>query len=117
MDVYHKLKKLDQSQLSNIYYKLNNKKITKDITRSILIHLILKPLKSKYKIGRWWGGGKKKAPTAATEPVVLCKDCMFVCMRAELDKTEKQAGPGIQRFDPLPIVKGCKKECSEKECK
>ena len=31
MDVYHKLKKLDQSQLSNIYYKLNNKKITKDI--------------------------------------------------------------------------------------
>ena len=50
MDVYHKLKKLDQSQLSNIYYKLNNKKITKDITRSILIHLILKPLKSKYKM-------------------------------------------------------------------
>ena len=50
MDVYHKLKKLDQSQLSNIYYKLNNKKITKDITRSRLIHLILKPLKPKYKM-------------------------------------------------------------------
>lgn len=50
MDVYHKLKKLDQSQLSNIYYKLNNKKINKDITRSRLIHLILKPLKPKYKM-------------------------------------------------------------------
>jgi len=50
MDVYRKLKKLDQSQLSNIYYNLNNKKITKDITRSRLIHLILKPLKPKYKM-------------------------------------------------------------------
>lgn len=50
MDVYHKLKKLDQSQLSNIYYNLNNKKITKDITRSRLIRLILKPLKPKYKM-------------------------------------------------------------------
>ena len=121
MDVYHKLKKLDQSQLSNIYYKLNNKKITKDITRSILIHLILKPLKSKYKIVNWLG--KTKAPTAATaateatEQVARYDNCIQTCMRAALDKSLKKEGQVIGYrqddvvFDPPEIAKGCTEDC------
>jgi len=60
-------------------------------------------------IGGWWGKKKKKA--AKEQPVVLCDDCIRTCMRAALNKTPKQAGPGIPRIDTSTIVLGCKKEC------